>query len=46
MKTIEMKIKKYLKIENLRLHISYFILNSTMVKVDIFWVKEKNKVYY
>ena len=36
---IEMKnIKKKSKIID-------FIFNSTMVKADIFWVKEKNKVY-
>ena len=33
-------IKKIVKIENYD-----FIFNSTMVKADIFWVKEKNKVY-
>ena len=37
MKTIKLKYKKS-KIKD-------FIFNSTMVKADIFWVKEKNKVY-
>ena len=32
--------KKYLKIE-----IKDFIFDSTREKVEIFWVKEKNKVY-
>ena len=39
MKTIRIKIKNLKKSE-----IKYFIFNSTSVKADIFWVKEKNKV--
>ena len=40
MKSIKIKIKNILKSK-----IKYFILilNSKMVKADIFWVKEKNK---
>ena len=40
MKTIKIKIKKSKKAK-----IKDFIFNSTMVKADIFWVKEENKVY-
>ena len=40
MKTIEMKIKIIFKLKNKDL-----IFNSTQVKVEIFWVEEKNKVY-
>ena len=40
MKTIKIKIKIGLKLKN-----EDFIFNSTIVKADIFWVKEKNKVY-
>ena len=28
-----------------KINIKDFIINSTMVKADIFWVKERNKVY-
>ena len=38
MKTIKIEIKK-----NFKSKIKDFIFNSTMVKADIFWVKEKNK---
>ena len=38
MKTIKVEIKNILKSK-----IEDFILNITMEKVDIFWVKEKNK---
>ena len=42
MKTIITKIE----IKNiLKSKIKDFIYNSEMVKADIFWVKEKNKVY-
>ena len=40
MKTIKIEIQKYKKLK-----IKDLILNSTMVKAGIFWVKEKNKVY-
>ena len=39
MKTIKLKLNS-LKSKN-----KDFIFNSTMVKADIFWVTEKNKVY-
>ena len=31
--------------QNLKSKIKDFIFNSTKLKADIFWVKEKNKVY-
>ena len=40
MKTIKFIIKNSLKSK-----IKDFIFNSTMVKANIFWVKEKHKVY-
>ena len=40
MKTIKIKIKNGLKSK-----MKDFIFNSTMIKADMFWVKEKNKVY-
>ena len=40
MKTIKIKIKEGLKSKT-----KDFIFNSTMVKADNFWVKEKNIVY-
>ena len=48
MKTIKIKIRntKKIKIRNTKKNkIKDFIFNSTMVKADIFWVKEKNKAY-
>ena len=41
MKTIKIKIQKY-KISKMK----DLVLNISMVKADIFWVKEKNIVYY
>ena len=38
MKTLKMKIKNILKSK-----IKDLLFNSTRVKADIFWVKEKNK---
>ena len=40
MKTIKIKIQKYKKSK-----IKDLVFNSTMVKAEIFWAKEKNKVY-
>ena len=40
MKTIKIKIQKYKKSK-----IKDLVLNSTVIKADIFGVKEKNKVY-
>ena len=40
MKTIRMKIINILKSK-----IRDFIFNDSRVKADIFWVKERNKVY-
>ena len=40
MKTIKIKIKNTKNRE-----IKDYIFNNRMVKADIFWVKEKNKVY-
>ena len=40
MKTIKMKIKKFLKSK-----VKDFIFNCSRVKADIFWVKEENKDY-
>ena len=40
MKTIKIEIKFILKSK-----IKDFMFSSTMVKADIFWVKEKNKDY-
>ena len=41
MKTLNMKKRNILKSK-----IKDFIFNSTRVKADIFWVKEKNEVYW
>ena len=41
MKTIKIKRKNILKPK-----IKDFIFNSIMVKADIIWVKEKNKVFF
>ena len=40
MKTIKIKIR-----DSLKSKIKDVISNSTMVRADIIWVKEKNKVY-
>ena len=40
-----MKTIKNLKKNTKKAKIKDFIFNSTMIKADIFWVKEKNKVY-